>query len=167
MPPEDFDYETKAYLGITNDTLETVHGKVRACLRNSFSEVLEEYTYDVVIEPLSAIKLEEVDFHKTDVLENYYSYELAVDGNVVSDGTVLFTAPKHYHFKNPELSVTVEGDEIVVRSKAYAKSVEIYSMDSDFILSDNFFDMNKGEKRIKILEGNAKNLKVRSVYDIR
>lgn len=167
MPPEDFDYETKAYLGITNDTLETVHGKVRACLRNSFSEVLEEYTYDVVIEPLSAIKLEEVDFHKTDVLENYYSYELAVDGNVVSDGTVLFTAPKHYHFKNPELSVTVEGDEIVVRSKAYAKSVEIYSMDSDFILSDNFFDMNKGEKRIKILEGEAKNLKARSVYDIR
>ena len=60
----------------------------------------------------------------------------------------------------------VEGDEIVVRSKAYAKSVEIYSMDSDFILSDNFFDMNKGEVKIKVLSGKPKGLKVRSVFDI-
>lgn len=167
MPYEDFDYETKAYLGITNDTRETVNGKVRAYLRNSSSEILKEYTYDVTVEPLSAISLEEIDFNKTDVLENYYSYELIIDGDTVSEGTVLFTAPKHYHFKNPEISLKVEGDEIVITAKAYAKSVEIYSMDSDFILSDNFFDMNAGEKRVKILEGEAKNLKARSVYDIR
>ena len=80
---------------------------------------------------------------------------------------MLFTAPKHFNFKNPELTAEVVGDEIVIRAKAYAKSVEIYSDDCDYILSDNFFDMNAGEVRVKVLEGEAKNIKLRSVYDIR
>lgn len=90
-----------------------------------------------------------------------------MSGNVISEGTVLFTAPKHFKFVNPELQARVDGDEIVISAKAYAKSVEIYSDDCDFILSDNFFDMNGGEKRVKILEGEVKNIKLRSVYDIK
>ena len=113
------------------------------------------------------LHLNEVDFKKTDVRNNYYSFELIVDGEVVSEGTVLFTAPKHFDFVDPELEVYLDGDEIVVKSAAYAKSVEIYSPDSDFILSDNFFDMHAGEKRVKIIEGTPGELKVRSVYDIR
>ncbi len=35
------------------------------------------------------------------------------------------------------------------------------------ILSDNYFDMDKGEKRVKIISGEPNNLKIRSVYDIR
>ena len=90
-----------------------------------------------------------------------------VDGAVVSEGSVLFTAPKHFDFADPELEVRLEGDEIVVSASAFARSVEIYSPDSDFILSDNFFDMNAGEKRVKVLEGTPAELRVRSVYDIR
>ena len=86
---------------------------------------------------------------------------------MICEGTVLFTAPKHFDFVDPELEVSLEGDEIVVRASAYAKSVEIYSPDSDFILSDNFFDMNAGEKRVKVIEGEVGELRVRSVYDIR
>ena len=167
MEPWHFDYETKAKLSITNDTLETVEGQVVATLRNSRSEIIDTATYPVRIEPLSVLHLDEVDFNKTDVRNNYYSFELIVDGEVVSEGTVLFTAPKHFDFVDPELEVYLEGDEIVVKSSAYAKSVEIYSPDSDFILSDNFFDMNAGEKRVKVLEGTPGELYARSVYDIR
>jgi beta-mannosidase len=45
--------------------------------------------------------------------------------------------------------------------------VEIYSPDSDFVLSDNFFDMNAGSKTVKIVEGLPKTIKLRSVYDVR
>ena len=90
-----------------------------------------------------------------------------MDGAIISEGTVLFTAPKHFKFVDPELEARIEGDEIVVTAKAYAKSVEIYSDECDFVLSDNFFDMNAGEKRVKILEGEVKNIKLRSVYDIK
>ena len=167
MEPWYFDYETKATLSITNDTLEAVEGKVVATLRNSRSEILATETYPVRVEPFSVLHLDEVDFGKTDVRNNYYSFELVVGDEVVSAGTVLFTAPKHFDFIDPELEVRLEGDEIVVKSSAYAKSVEIYSPDSDFVLSDNFFDMNAGEKRVKVIEGVPGELRVRSVYDIR
>ena len=45
--------------------------------------------------------------------------------------------------------------------------MEIDSPDSDFVLSDNYFDMNAGKKTVKVLRGTPKTIRVRSVYDIR
>lgn len=75
------------------------------------------------------------------------------------------------------LQVRVEGDEIVVTAKAYAKAVEILNDREDLVLTDNYFDMNAGEKRVRVLrkglygEMNVSpldpaTLRVRSVYDI-
>lgn len=36
----------------------------------------------------------------------------------------------------------------------------------DMVLEDNYFDMNAGEKRIRIINGEPVGRKVRSVYDI-
>ena len=33
--------------------------------------------------------------------------------------------------------------------------------------NDNFFDMEKGEKTVRILQGNPKDIQVYSIYDIR
>ena len=52
-------------------------------------------------------------------------------------------------------------------SDGYAKSVQIEGIDGDLLLEDNFFDMEKGERRIKILSGKATKVQLRSVYDIR
>ena len=60
----------------------------------------------------------------------------------------------------------MEGDEIVVAAKAYAKSVEIQNENQDLLLSDNYFDMNAGETRVKVLSGSTEGLRLRSVYDI-
>ena len=59
-----------------------------------------------------------------------------------------------------------EGEEIVVSAKAFAKHVCIESEDPDLLLSDNFFDLNGDEKRVRILRGSAETLRVRSVYDL-
>ncbi|MDE5952421.1 MAG: hypothetical protein K2H12_12690, partial [Acetatifactor sp.] len=59
---------------------------------------------------------------------------------------------------------------LILRAERYAKSVEIWGGDGDsghyVKLSDNYFDMNPGEKRVRILEGDAERFRVRSVYDI-
>ena len=68
---------------------------------------------------------------------------------------------------DPELTARVEGDEIVVSAKHYAKSIEIRNANDDLILSDNFFDIHEGEKRVKIIKGQADGIEVRCVYDIR
>ena len=36
----------------------------------------------------------------------------------------------------------------------------------DMVREDNYFDMNAGEKRVRIISGETVGLKVRSVYDI-
>ena len=54
----------------------------------------------------------------------------------------------------------------MVKAEGYARSVEIMA-GADTLLEDNYFDMNGGERRIKVVRGEVKDLKVRSVYDIR
>ena len=166
MEPHYYDYETKATLTVTNDTREAVTGHVNGYLRNNQGDVLETHRFEVSVPPFGVLTLPEIDFHKTDVRRNYYDFELVTDKGTVGHGSVLFTAPKHFYFADPALSARVEGDEIVITAKAFAKSVEIYSEECDFILSDNFFDMNKGEVRVKILEGTPTAIKCRSVFDI-
>ncbi|MBO5222917.1 MAG: glycoside hydrolase family 2 protein [Clostridia bacterium] len=161
-----YDYKTTATLCINNETREYVKGKVEWALRDNLSNVIEKGEQNVEIPAMDKLILETIDFNKTD-LKNHLEFEFVEGERVVSGGSVIFTAYKHYEWVDPKLSLRVDGDEIIVKSEAYAKYVEIYSEDSDFILSDNFFDMEKGEKRIKIISGEAKNLKVRSVYDIK
>ena len=161
------DYSTQAQLCVTNDTMAEVTGIASWALRDHTGKILKEGSTEVTVPALSVVWLDNMDFHKTDVDHNYMSYEFIVNGEVLSEGTVLFTAPKYFRFKNPELSYEINGDELTVYANAYARYVEIDSPDSDFILSDNFFDMNAGKKTVKILEGIPKTIALRSVYDIR
>ena len=98
---------------------------------------------------------------------SYVSYELWSDGAKVSSGTALFCPPKHFHFADPQLSLTVEDGEIVVSAKAYARSVEIVCEDGDVVFEDNYFDLNAETRRVRILRGEGTKFSVRSVYDIR
>lgn len=84
----------------------------------------------------------------------------------LSEGTVLFCPPKHYRFLDPELTVEADGNELLITAKNFAKSVEIQNADQDLLLSDNYFDMNGGTRRVTVLKGNPAGLTARSVYDI-
>ncbi len=158
--------EKSATLCVANESLEEVKGTVCWTLREASGQVLKQGAEEVTVEPLSALWLKKLDFSDCDELKCYFSYELLVDGEVISYGSCLFTAPKHFAFEDPALTVVREGDEIIVRAQHFARFVEIEGVDGDVKLSDNFFDMNPGEKTVKIIEGDATQFRVRSVYDI-
>ena len=162
-----FGYETKAQIFVNNDTLEDVEGTVHWALCKNDGTVLEEGSQKICVKALSYTSLEEMDFHKTDVRNNYLSFSFRVNGELISSGTVLFTKPKHFHFCDPNIKVEVKGDEITVTANAFAKYVYICNERDDLVLSDNFFDMDKGTKTVKIISGKATNLQVKSVYNIR
>ena len=162
-----FGYETKAQIFVNNDTLKDVEGVVEWKLCAADGKVLQSGSEVLAVKALSYASLAEMDFHKTDVKNNYLSFSFAVDGKVISFGTVLFTKPKHFHFVDPKIELTVKGDEITVKADAFARYVYIYNKNDDLILSDNFFDMNAGTKTVKVLSGDVGDLKVKSVYDIR
>ena len=165
MQEDLFDYQTKAELFICNETFENITGTVKWSLRNAKSEVLQSGEFEAVIGPQSTFVAEEMDFDKTDVLNNYIEYSFTVCGETVSSGTALFTVPKHFNFVNPNLKYEIDGDKITVSSDAFAKSVSIISSD-DMVLSDNYFDLNAESKTVKILSGKATNIKLLSVYNI-
>ncbi len=159
--------EKSARLHVANETMERVDGTVRWSLRKADGEALLEGAEEVCVEPLSGLWLEKMDFSAYDELEVYISYCFEEDGRTVSEGTSLFTAPKHFPFHDPELTWRREGDALVVTAKAYAKNVEIAGVDGDVKFSDNFFDMNPGEKRVEIVAGDASAFVLKSVYQIR
>ena len=156
-----------ARLSVTNETKSDVEGIVHWSLRDAKSNVLKSGESFLKVPAFESVWLEEQDFSDTAYLDNHYTYDYEVDGKVVSQGTVLFTAPKHYHFVNPELTYEIEENKITVEAKAYAKCVEIASEDCDLILSDNYFDMEAGTVTVDILEGKPNTLKLKSVIDIR
>lgn len=136
-------------------------------LRKNTGEVVKHSQEEYMLPKLSSLWFEKVSLQEASLYEDYVSFRLEQDGKIVSSGTVLFCPPKHYCFIDPELTVRSEGDSLVVTAKAYARSVEIRNKKDDLLLSDNYFDMNPGERRIRILKGLPEELTVRSVYNIR
>jgi beta-mannosidase len=102
-----------------------------------------------------------------DFLNIHLQYELIVNEKIISSGSVLFTEPKHYHFIDPHLSYTTDGSTVHILTEAYAKSVEVLSNDPDFLVSDNYFDMEKGEVVLEVIRGTVDSIKLQSVFDIR
>ena len=164
---EPFPLKKSARLNVSNETREAFRGTARWSLRRPDASVLREGMFPVTVPALSAVWLEELDFSDQDTYGCYFAYELADEtGRPVGSGTALFCAPKHFRFTDPKLEARREGDEIVVTAQAYARSVEI-RCNPDAVLEDNFFDMNAGTRRVRVLRGTAGEISVRSVYDIR
>lgn len=164
---EPFTVKKSIRLNVTNESMKDRNVTVKWQLRNSDGTVLKEEETGLRVKAMSSEWLERKELPEAKLYENYVSYQAFENGEEISSGTVLFSAPKHFKFADPDLKVKVKGDEITVSAKAYAKSIEIRNDNDDLILSDNFFDLNGGEKTVKILKGEAQNIKVRSVYSIR
>jgi beta-mannosidase len=153
-------------LCVANETMKEQTCTVVWSLRDAKSAILEQGEQRVTAAPLSSLWLDGMEFPDMDRQGQYVSYALKQNGVTVSYGTVLLTRPKHFRFIDPKLNVRVEGDVVFVNAQAYAKSVFIDSADGLLKLSDNWFDMDAGERRVKILEGSPEGITVRSVFDI-
>ena len=152
---------------VSNETMRDRDVTVEWDLRDAAGTVKESRSEQVHVPALSAVWLEKEQLPQASLYEDHVSYRLVENGEVIGAGSVIFCQPKYYKFENPQLTLRVEGDEIVVTSGTYAKDVEILNADEDMLLSDNYFDMEPGERRVKILRGCGDGLRIRSTYDIR
>ena len=143
--------DISADLHVANETGNEVNGLVKWSLRRPDSSVIKEGEFSVNVKPYSGSWLPHLDFNGEDPLTAHLYYELIIDGKKISDGTALFCAPKHYKFLDPELSVSVDGDEVSVTARNFAQAVSIDTPRGVLRLSDNFFDMEAGTRKVKIL----------------
>jgi beta-mannosidase len=154
-------------LSVANETLSAKNVLVKWEIRDKNAHVLREESAQIAVAPLSSQWLDSIETPDLALFDEYISYHLFENGVLRSEGTVILSLPKYFHYADPKLTYSIEGNEIIVKASAYAKSVEIQNKDQDFILSDNYFDMNAGEKRVKILSGKPEGVKARSVFDIK
>ena len=90
--------------------------------------------------------------------------------------TLLFTLPKYFEWKKPNVVADIQdiedGVEITLTANCFARYVEVDFEDADVVLSDNYVDITSGEpvKLVAKTKYNAKELtkqlKLQSVYDI-
>ena len=152
-------------LCVTNDTRNEFSGLVVATVRDAQGNVLASSEQQVKVPALSVMWTQEQPFD-FDPYTAHLQYVLIADDCAVSQGCALFAPPKHYALQEPALTVQREGNELIVTAAAFAKGVFVEGIDGDVILSDNSFDMERGEVRLQILSGNATEFAVMSVYDL-
>ena len=159
--------ERSIRLNVSNETMQPVRALVRWALRNPQAEVVEQGEAAVEVPALSACWLERQAFPGAGLYDRYVSYALLDGETEISSGTALFCAPKHFHFADPHLKVRAEGDRLIVSAQAYARQIELICEDGEVLFEDNYFDLNAGEKSVRILRGKGTRFTARSVYDIR
>ena len=164
---EPYEVRKSVRFNVSNETTEDHTVDVIWQTGNSLGVCRDEKKETLTVPALSAVWLEREDMPDADLYDDHVSYRLEENGKVLSTGSVLFCQPKYYNFRDPELTARVEGDEIVVSASAYARDVEIFNEAEDLVLSDNYFDMEPGDRRVKILRGRPEGLRLRSTYDIR
>lgn len=167
MNRQHFIFEKSIRLNVANET--RWNRRVTVCweIRSGDAAVLQSWQKELEVPALSAVWLEKQEFPEIDIWKEYVSFRVMEDGREISFGTVIFSYPKYFQYQNPKLQYRLEGDEIVVLASAYAKSVELLNAEEDLVLSDNYFDMNAGEKRVRIISGKPEGIRLRSVWDIR
>ncbi|MBR6536186.1 MAG: glycoside hydrolase family 2 protein [Lachnospiraceae bacterium] len=164
---EPYEVKKSVRFNVSNETMQDRDVTVEWQLRDADGAVKECNTEQVHVPALTAVWLEKVPLPQAELYGDHVSYTLKETKEIIGEGSIIFCQPKYYKFVNPQLTVYTEGDEVVVTADAYAKDVEILNADEDLLLSDNYFDMEPGERRLKVLRGNTDGLRVRSTYDIR
>lgn len=167
--------DISADLHVANETAESVSGVVKWALRLPDSSIVRDGEFSVTAPAYGGVWLPHLDFNGQDPLKVHLEYSLTVDGTVISSGTSLFCAPKHYQFLDPDLTVSVDRDTVTVTAKNYAKSVSVETENGILRLDDNFIDMEAGTKSFQILPGRdftdvdgkavSSAFRVRSIYE--
>lgn len=159
------DIKKSARLNVSNETVNPVEAKVTWSLRDANGEILSCGEQIVRAEALTSVWLPDMNFPQARLHGDYFAYDMYIGDVWISGDTALFCAPKHFDFVDPRLTVEPAPGGVVIKAHAYAKSVEI-QCDGDVLFKDNYFDMNPGERFIKILRGEGSRFTARSVFDI-
>jgi beta-mannosidase len=164
---ESYPLKKSIRLCVENETFNKKTLVVHWEIRDTAAKILRRESVNLSVDKLSSSWLPKIDLPDLAINDQYVSFHLLEGINLISEGTVILSLPKFFHWLDPQLEYSIEGSTITVKAQHYAKSVEIQNKEQDIILSDNYFDMNGGEKKIQILSGKPKGIKLRSVFDIR
>lgn len=67
------------------------------------ARVLESHEEEITAPALTSEWLDKVDLPDIDIYHQYVSYQASMKGQVISEGTVIFSYPKYFCYEEPHL----------------------------------------------------------------
>ena len=167
---------------VSNEKRFDFSGEIEYKIRDNRNRVIHSQTEKCTVPQCSSKRLfvrELSEYIEGFEDERYLEYVLREGTSVVSHGTLLFTSPKKFKFRNPKIRAEIAGDErrfsVTLSAEAFAFGVELSFSDTDAVFSDNIIDVTS-DAPIKIsfttlgAPTTAKylleTLKIKSIYDI-
>jgi beta-mannosidase len=147
---------TRVSLHVSNESTTDIAGIMYWRILSNDSSILSEGKESAEVGKLSSLEIISLDFSRLLDTENkkrtsYLEFKFCIDDNTVSRGTVLFVPEKHYGFTDPEIALTLlekDGNYMLrLRSRSFARFVEVSVADHDIVFSDNYFDMSADEEK--------------------
>jgi beta-mannosidase len=170
----------KAQIHLSNESHKSLVGRLLWELKDFGGHIFSKGESAVEIPAFNSHNVFDLDF--STFLQGHHRRERYLSATFLGDNSHLrstssFVPYKHLELVNPNLSfellkdvkrdgVSLKNDvigsfAIKIHSKKFAKFIEIDSEFFDFILSDNYFDLDAGESKIVFIE-NIKSLDGRS-----
>jgi beta-mannosidase len=168
-------------LFVTNDLLESAHGKLKWKVTDLTGKVLAQDSFPVELPSRKSANVKKLDLHEQIAQSGTSGFltwlELEVHGQIVSNNLVLFALPKEYKLSDPQLKTSVDdtpdGFLVTFTSQNPALWIWLGLDNADARYSDNFFHLTPGTAQ-KILvrpwtqlgkDDFVQQLRVRSLFD--
>lgn len=172
---------TRVSFYLSNEQRSPLLATLNFSVLDSENRVVYSGSHPASLAAMSADEIYTCDFgHIVEGKERdlYLSYNVTQGLFTLSKGTLLFTKPKFFNFKDPNIqySITGVGHEFVldIKADAFAGFVELDFAECDAVFEENYFDIvDKGNHKISFVTSEAMSvekliceLSVRSVYDM-
>ena len=170
--------ETERIVNISNETLKTFSGKIRAAVKNNRMETLASWETEVSVGELSSLDTvlpKELSALLDEAPSDLFlEYTLEKDGEILVRDGKIYVKPCEYRFEDPSLTACVREENgafyLDIEASRYAKNVMIEWENADVEPDDNFFDITDGKVSV-LLNGTKDGIfseepKLLSVYDV-
>jgi len=172
---------TRVTFFVSNESREEKKLKFSYSVSSSDGRAAFRDGFALTVPPLSSMDILTSDFAEIAEghLDEYYvAYSLSDSFITVSKGTLLFTPPKHFKFRRPNIRTELTGTGthfiLTLSSDVFARGVEIDFGNTKVEIEDNYFDItDRSPVRVDVVTEHAtaievlrRELTVRSAYDI-
>ena len=160
-----FDMSSYITLWAINDSPDTIKGTVTLqLLHMDRNEVRKEIIKEVSVAPDQSLIA--IDLYKESIgtfrLEHVLFAKLEdANGNLLASTHQLADIERNLHFPDAQLSVQRKGNELIITTDKFAKSITLTGDENGdkfgWFFSDNYFDLMPGENKVVKVLGEHKN----------
>ena len=139
---------------VINDTLEEKKCRVEFKIMSFDGKLLFEKSAHISSPSVSALSVLKASLRGFNKMHCFAIARLYCEGEPVSQKTIMLTPERKARLKAADITVSLSGNELTLKSNTYARKVFIDIKGSSAPLSDNCFDLLPGEEK-KILLGDS------------